>query len=256
MVCFDRVPGALARATIWRLFRDLSRRRCQTPTNRAPPNLQKPERASWTSSGAKLPFLSGTCPRAAPLIARCNHRPIDVIDSRIVFGCPKGMASFPFVLCQPGHHVVAQGCFRYSPALGQDELHDPAVEISFFSFEHRHFSQPCSSYQEEIGHGPKGSLKMLKQSGYLVGCQIINHPISRPRDQFHSREGISRYALLFDSAFQHVSQRGDFQLDRALGNVFSRTLLIRPLRSRQGLRLPGVPRADPGVRHYRTGLLP
>jgi hypothetical protein len=96
---------------------------------------------------------------------------------------------------------------------------------------------------------------MLKQSGYLVGCRISNHPMSRPRHQFHSREPISQYPLLFDSVVQHVSRRTDFQLDCALGNAFSRTLLIHPLRSRRGLRLPGAP-ADPGVQHYRTGSYP
>lgn len=162
---------------------------------------------------------------------RDNHCPVDVVHSWIALDCPENVARFRPTLGQPCHHIVAQGHFSCSPALCQDKPHDPSVEINFFPFKRRRLSQPCSSYQEEVGHRPKGRLKMMEHSGYLVGGQIVNHPISRSHHQLDAGQGVAGYPLLFDSAVQHASQRADFQLDRALGNVFSRTPLIHVLPS-------------------------
>lgn len=155
------------------------------------------------------------------LFACCDHRAADVIDSRIAFGRPEDIARFRFMLGQPRHHIVAEGHFACSPALGQDESHNPAVEVNFFPFKRRRFSQPCPSDQEEVGHGSKGRLKMLKQSRHLVRSEIINHPVSRSRHKFNSRERIAGYPLLFDRTVQHAPQRADLEMNGTLRNRFA-----------------------------------
>jgi len=163
--------------------------------------------------------------------ARCNHRPVDVIDSRIALGCPENIARFRSTLGQPCHHIVAEGHFSCPFALGSDEPHDLTVEINLLPFQKGCLPKPRSSYKKKIGHRAESGFDMLEELRDLVGRQVVNHAICRFWHELHTRQRIVRYQLLFYRTIQHASQRADLDVNRSFRDGFPGAFLIEVLAS-------------------------